>query len=294
MTTRRDLFVATYLATAAAAVGAGVPSTASAQGDGRQSTVTLERLPAGVLAIGINRPSAGNLIDLSTFFALGRAYYELEHDDALRVAVLHAHGADFSPGLDPPSWIEGLRAGVFNGPIAEFINPVGTTRPYRSKPVVVAVHGLTQLLGHELFLAADVRVAARNTSFSQGEVLRGVFPGGGGTVRFTREAGWGNAMRYMLTGDQWGADEAYRLGLVQAVVPNGQQFDRAMVFAKKIAAAAPLGVRSVLASAHQALANEDAALAALLPEFGRLMQSEDRQEYRRAVRDNRAPAFRGR
>ena len=59
--------------------------------------------------------------------------------------------------------------------------------------------------GHELFLASDIRVAATDAAFSQGEVARGVFPGGGATVRFPREVGWGNAMRYMLTGDEWGA-----------------------------------------------------------------------------------------
>ena len=129
--------------------------------------------------------------------------------------------------------------------------------------------------------------------FSQAEISRGVFPGGGATVRFVREAGWGNAMRYMLTGDEWGAEEARRMGLVQDVVPPGRQLDRALELAKKIAAGAPLGVRATRALAHQALAAEDAALAAISPEFRRVLQSEDAKEGRRARDEGRAPVFHG-
>jgi enoyl-CoA hydratase/carnithine racemase len=255
--------------------------------------VTLERRES-ILLIGINRPQVQNRIEVPTFLAIGHAYWQLDHDDALRVAVLFAHGPDFSPGLDPPSWAEGMRSQVFAGPISEFVNPVGTSKPYRQKPVVVAAHGKTQLLGHELFLATDIRVAASDTRFAQAEVARGVYPGGGGTVRFAREAGWGNAMRYMLTGDEWGADEARRMGLVQEVTEPGRELDRALEIAGKIAVNAPMGVRAVLASAHQGLSAEDAALAATFPEFARLMQSEDRQEFARALQEKRAPVYRGR
>jgi len=256
--------------------------------------VTLERLGDTVLLIGINRPQVENRIEVPTFLALGRAYWQLDHDDELRAAVLFAHGDDFSPGLDAPSWAEALRSGLFRNSIPEFVNPVGTSKPYRLKPLVVAAHGRTQLLGHELFLAADIRVAASDTRFAQAEVARGVFPGAGGAVRFVREAGWANAMRYMLTGEEWGAEEARRLGLVQDVTEPGKELDRAVEIARRIAANAPLGVRAVLASAHQALAGEDEALAATFPVFGRLMQSEDRQEFARALQEKRAPVYRGR
>src|SRR6185437_8779234 len=177
----------------------------------------------------------------------------------------------------------------------EFVNPVGTVPPRRGKPLVVAVQGRTQFAGHELFLAADVRIAARDAVFGQGEVTRGHFPAGGATVRLVREAGWGNAMRYMLTGDEWGAEEAYRLGLVQYVTPPGQQLDRAIEVARKIAAAGPLGIRETLGSAHRALVDgQEAAFTALLAELGRLAQSEDHREYFRALQEKRAPAYRGR
>jgi enoyl-CoA hydratase/carnithine racemase len=102
-------------------------------------------------------------------------------------------------------------------------------------------------------------------------------------------------MRYMLTGDEWGADEAYRMGLVQFVTPPGKQLDRAIEVARKIAAAAPLGVRATISSAHRALSEgQEAAFAALFPELARLAQSDDHQEYFRALREKRPPVFHGR
>ena len=101
-------------------------------------------------------------------------------------------------------------------------------------------------------------------------------------------------MRYMLTGEEWGAPEAYRLGLVQEVTPLGKELDRAIDLANKIAAAAPLGVRATLSSSRQALAADEAtALAALQAEFGRLLQSEDAKEFQRALQEGRAPVYRG-
>jgi len=97
----------------------------------------------------------------------------------------------------------------------------------------------------------------------------------------------------MLTGEEWNANEAYRLGLVQAVTPPGKQLDRAIEIANKVAAAAPLGVRATLASAHQAISSEDAALQALGPVFAKLIQSDDAKESARALQEHRAPVFRG-
>ena len=244
-----------------------------------------------ILMIGIDRPP-GNLLDAPVFVGVGRALDRLERDGSLRVAVLYAQGLDFSLGADVASLAAAQQAGEFP-PKDGFISPFGLRPPYRTKPLVVAVQGQTRYGGHELFLAADIRVAAADTVFSQGEVTRGVFPGGGATVRLTREAGWGNAMRYMLTGDEWGADEALRMGLAQIVVPAGKQLDAAVGLARRVAAAAPLGVRATLASARSALTHEDAAFAGLAVEFGQLARSADRRVALQAVQEGRRPDFRG-
>lgn len=279
---------------AAATAFAQTPPTSSASPPDQKITVALERLGNGVFLIGIDRPEAQNRIDIPTFNALGQAYYEFEHDDELRVAVLYGRGPDFSQGLDLQSWGAALAGGPFQQP-PHFLDPLSTAGPARSKPLVIAVQGHVTRIAHELFLAADVRVAAQDAIFNQGEVTAASFPGGGATIRFMREAGWGNAMRYMLTGASWNADEAYRLGLVQELIPPGQQLDRATDIAKKIAAAAPLGVHAVLASSHHALAEGDTVAFALLqPEFGRLFRSEDRREYIRALQEHREPVYHGR
>ena len=256
--------------------------------------VTVERLKGGIMVIGFERVEAQNRLDPALLRGIGKAYYQLDHDDELRVGVLHGLGPDFSLGGDGPALAAATAAGTFPPKDPDYLNPFNfASSPHRAKPVIVAAQGGTKFGGHELFLAADIRVAASDTVFGQAEVTRGVFAWGGASVRFVREAGWGNAMRYLLTGDEWGAEEARRLGLLQEITPPGQQLDRAIALAQKIAAAAPLGVRATLASAHQALSGEDAAFAALPAAFARLAQSEDAKEARRALQEKRAPVYRG-
>jgi enoyl-CoA hydratase/carnithine racemase len=247
-----------------------------------------------VLLIGLDLTKAQDRLTPPAIVGLGKAIYQLEHDDELRAAVLHSLGSNFCVGLDVAAFAAAQAAGTLPPKDPDFINPLGLRPPTRTKPLVVAVQGQAFSVGDELVLAADIRVAAQDAVFGQLEVTRGVFPAGGATVRLTREAGWGNAMFHMLTGAEWDANEAYRLGLVQAVTPPGKQLDRAIEIANKIAAAAPLGVRATLASAHQAISSEDAVLQALGPVFAKLIQSDDAKESARAAQEHRAPVFQGR
>jgi len=284
---------AARLAGAGTALAQAGSAPAAAPGPTKPGNILVERR-GSVLLIGIDRSEAQNRFDAPMLIGLGKAYHRLDHEDGMRAAVLYGVGRDFCLGIDREAFAAALASGQLPPKDADYFNPVGLKPPYRSKPVVIAVHGGTKYLGHELFLASDIRVAANDTVFSQGEVARGVFPGGGATVRFAREAGWGNAMRYMLTGDEWGAAEAHRLGLLQEITAPGKELDRALDLANKIAAAAPLGVRATLASSRQALAVDEAtALAALPAEFGRLLQSQDAKEFQRALGEGRAPAYRG-
>jgi len=285
--------IATGLVGAGTALAQAEPAPAAPPATAKPINILVERR-GNVLLIGINRPEAQNRFDAPMLIGLGKAYHQLDHDDELRAAVLYGVGRDFCLGVDRGAFAAAQAAGQLPPKDPDYINPVGLRPPCRLKPVVIAVHGGTKYLGHELLLSSDIRVAANDTVFSQGEVARGVFPGGGATVRFPREVGWGNAMRYMLTGDEWGAAEAYRLGLVQEVTPPGNELDRAIDLADQIAGAAPLGVRATLASSRQALAADEAtALAALQGEFGCLLQSEDAKEFQRALQGGRSPVYRG-
>jgi enoyl-CoA hydratase len=261
------------------------------------ATVTVERRDATVL-IGINRPHLQNRIDPSTYLALARVLYQYDHDDSLRAAVLFGHGEHFSRGIDVAAFAPVIASGQPFLPANDrsVQDPLEKASPARlSKPLIVAVHGDTWNMAHEIFLAADIRVAASNTDFGQDENTHGRFPGGGSTVRFVREAGWGNAMRYMLTGDHWSAAEAFRMGLVQSIAATVDDTMRsAMAIATKIAACAPLGVRTTLESAHLAIVpSETPALSQIDTQFGRLFHTRDFKEGRQADEQGRKPDFRG-
>ena len=156
---------------------------------------------------------------------------------------------------------------------------------------------LSALCAAALLLAADIRIAAAETRFTQLEVRRGIYPFGGATIRLPREAGWGNAMRWLLTGDEFDAAEAHRIGLVQEVADDGAAaLARAREIAQTIAErAAPLGVRATLASAQLARSQgEAAAIERLRPDVAALFASEDAAEGVRSFVERREARFSGR
>ena len=237
--------------------------------------VSVER-DGHVLLIGLNRPDKRNAADFAMLQQLSLAYAELENDPELRVGFVFAHGDHFTGGLDladvgPRIGADGLDITADGG-----IDPWQVSGVALSKPVVIAVQGTCLTLGVELVLSADIAVAASSTRFGQIEVARGILPFGGATVRFPRAVGWGNAMRWMLTGDLFDAAEALRIGLVQEVVADGEQYDRGLELARRVAAQAPLAVQATLANARLAVRDSDAAAeAALQPELVRLAGSDD-------------------
>ncbi len=255
--------------------------------------VRLER-KGHVLLIGLDRAAKRNAFDLPLWDGVCKAYGELARDPELRVGVLHADGDHFTGGLDLVQWTPVFQAGKF--PIPEGgLDPLGLTGPQIGKPIVCAVQGICLTIGIELMLATDVRIAASSTRFGQIEVKRGIYPVGGATLRFPREVGWANAMRWLLTGDEFDAAEALRIGLVQEVVAPGEQLARALGIAEVIAAQAPLGVYATLAASRHALAAEEATAAArLLSDLNPLMASDDVKEGLRAFVERRPGNFRGR
>ena len=198
----------------------------------------------GVLLIGINRPNKRNGFTPKMYRELGEAYTRLDDDPSLRVGVLHAMGDHFTAGLDLPTIAPLMQRGEKAVPLG-LVDPLnlgmeGYSR--RTKPMVVAVQGITYTLGIELMLAADIVVAADNCRFSQLEVKRGIMATGGATLRMAERAGMGNALLHLLTGDEFNSAEALRLNFVQRVVPVGEQLNEAIKIAKAIAAQAPLAV----------------------------------------------------
>jgi len=257
--------------------------------------LSIERRGA-VLLMGLDRAAKRNAFDLALYSALSSALGALERDPALRCGVLFAHGEHFTGGIDLPQWTPFFREGR-SAPLPEDgLDPLCLDAARtRTKPVVMAVQGYCYTIGIELLLAADIRIAAESTRFAQIEVKRGIYPIGGATVRFAQEVGWGNAMRWLLTGDTFDAAEALRIGLVQQVTATGTQLEAACAIAQTIAEQAPLAVEATLESARLTRkAAETEAIARLLPDMLPLLDTEDAREGLAAFVERRPGRFTGR
>lgn len=244
--------------------------------------------------IALDRAEKRNAFDLRMLRELAEAITAFEDDPDARCAVLYAEGDHFTAGLDLAEVGPAVKSGAALFPEGS-VDPLGLYGRVRQKPLVMAVNGYCLTIGIELCLAADVRVAAADTRFGQIEINRGIFPFGGATIRLPQIAGWGNAMRWLLTGDLFDAEEARRIGLVQEVVPAGQQKDAAIAIASTIAKRAPLGVRATIESARTTLhRGPEAAAEDLLRQARALMDSEDAMEGLRSFVERREASFRGR
>lgn len=248
-----------------------------------------------IFLMGLNRPEKRNAFDLDMYMELADAYGELHRNKELRCGVLFGHGEHFTAGLELDKWAAVFQNGKIDIPEGA-IHPLGIDEDNRcSKPVVMAVRGRCYTIGFELLLANDIRVVASDAKIALLEVKRGIYPVGGGTVRLFQEVGWGNAMRYLLTGDEVTAEEALRMGLVQQVTKPGEELEAAIKVAEKIAKAAPLGVMAALQSARTAhIEGDKAALARLIPDLQPLMQSEDVKEGIISFMERREAIFQGR
>jgi len=273
---------------------APAPPRAREQGDpmAQRERITTE-IDGRIFKIGLNRPDKMNAFDLRMLRELAEALTEYEDDDALFCAVLFAHGPHFTAGLDLAEVGPAVEKGDPLFPHG-LVDPVGLHGRLRKKPIVAAAQGYCLTIGIELLLACDIRVAAADTRFGQIEINRGIFPFGGATVRLPQVAGWGNAMRWLLTGDRFDAEEAHRIGLVQDVTDTGGQLAHAMEIARVVAKRAPLGVQATIESSRLAVEHgTPAAVEAMMRQARHLMQTEDAREGLASFIERREAEFEG-
>lgn len=257
-------------------------------------TTLLYAVENRIARITLNRPDKLNALDATVIAELGDAVGHIESDDAVGAVVLTGAGPKaFAAGADIAELAE-------QGPMDGKGRAQAGQRVMRrlercGKPVIAAVNGFALGGGCELAMACHLRVASDTAKFGQPEVKLGLGPGYGGTVRLPRLVGRGRALELLLTGAMIGAEEAYRIGLVNRVVPADRLLSEAEELARTILEQGPLAVRLILEAVDTGLdLTVDEALLLEANHFGLLSSTADMREGTAAFLGKRKPRFKGR
>ena len=258
------------------------------------STRVLYGTKDGIARITISRPEKLNALDRQTVQEIDRVVASAGQDPSVGVLIITGAGEKaFVAGADIADL---AKQGPFDGK-ARALRGQAMLRRLETcgKPVIAAVNGYALGGGCELAMACHLRIASDAAKFGQPEVKLGIAPGYGGTQRLPRLVGKGNALRLILTGDMIDAQEAYRIGLVNQVVPAGDLLAVAEKTLRGILAMGPLAVRLALEAVDQGLEMTlDEGLLLEANHFGLLAATEDMKEGLTAFLEKRPPRFRGR
>jgi enoyl-CoA hydratase len=253
-------------------------------------SIAVER-DGGVAILTIDRPEALNALDVETLTGLRERLLELRGDTETRVVVLTGAGdRAFAAGADI-KYMSGLGVGEAKQ-WGELGHDVGRLLETLPKPTLAAVNGFALGGGCELALACDLRYASTQAKLGQPEINLAIIPGWGGTQRLARICGMGVAKDLILTGRTLDAEEALRLGLVNAVYEPDELLERTLETARLLAGKSPLALAAAKAAINQALQGDHADnLGAEADRFGELFASEDAKEGLTAFVEKREPRF---
>ena len=255
-------------------------------------TLLYERKGA-IAYVTLNRPKVLNALNRATWQELRTAFEHARDDETVRGVILTGAGDKaFIAGADIGelahiSAVDAEESSAYGQEVLNLIENLG-------KPVIAAINGFALGGGCETAMACTIRVAAENAKFGQPEVALGVLPGGGGTQRLPRLIGKGRALQLILTGGMISAQEAYRIGLVNEVVPPAELISRAEAILKQIFANAPVAVKYALESVNKGTESsltEALSLEASL--FGLCAGTDDKKEGTSAFLEKRKPQFTG-
>ena len=248
---------------------------------------------SAIAYVTLNRPKVLNALNQRTWQELRVAFTDARDDAEVRGVIVtgagdkaFAAGADISE-LATATSVEAQRSSSYGQEVLNLVETLG-------KPVIAAVNGFALGGGCETALACTIRVASENAKFGVPEVTLGLIPGCGGTQRLPRLVGKGRALQLILSGGMIGADEAYRIGLVNEVVPAAELINRAEAIMKQFLSNAPLSLKFALEAVNQGLDTsvaEGLTLEASL--FGLCAGTEDKKEGTEAFLQKRKAAFRG-
>ncbi|PYR88964.1 MAG: enoyl-CoA hydratase [Acidobacteria bacterium] len=246
-----------------------------------------------VAIVTVNRPKVLNALSTQTLDELRRAILELKYDESVRAVVITGAGEKaFVAGADinelaVQSPTTGREHAIAGQQVLDLIEHLG-------KPVIAAINGYALGGGCELAMACTIRIASETAKLGQPEINLGIIPGYAGTQRLARLAGRGRALELLLTGDQITAQEAYRLGLVNRVVPGAELLAHAKALAASLAAKAPIAIRYILEAVHKGLEMpfpQAQIFEATL--FGLVASTDDMREGTRAFLEKRKADFKG-
>jgi len=257
-----------------------------------------------VARITIDRPEARNALDLYHFRDLANAWRRFRDEDDAWVAIVTGVAGNFMSGADLKTYIPqitALQKQISEGEVTEIDGCQlrdGTDAVLRSltiyKPIIAAVDGPCVAGGMEMLGGVDIRVATDNARFGVMEPKRGLFAGGGTTVRLPRQLAFPAAMEFLLTAEAFPAARALELGLINEIVPVEELADRATEWARRITANAPLAVQATKESVLRGLGMDMEAAYKLESEIaGKIFMSEDAKEGPKAFAEKRDPVWKG-
>jgi enoyl-CoA hydratase len=258
-----------------------------------------------VVTITINRPEARNSLDMEHFFQLRSAWDRFAEDDDAYVAVVTGVGRDFCVGADLKTYIPQiteLQKKIKSGEVGElggYRLDDGVKAVLRGtklyKPIVAAVNGTCVAGGMEMLGGTDLRVASDTATFAVMEPKRGLFAGGGTTVRLPRQVPYPAALELLLCADQVPAQRAYEMGLLNEVCRPADLMDRAYEYAHRITANGPFAVRKTKESVLRGLATNMPEAYTIESEIsGEVFSSEDAKEGPLAFAEKRPPNWKNR
>jgi enoyl-CoA hydratase/carnithine racemase len=242
----------------------------------------------------IDRPKVLNALNTPTWTDLHTAFEDVKKDASVRGVILTGAGdkafiagADISELANVDAY-DAEESSRFGQGVLDLIENLG-------KPVIAAINGFALGGGCETAMACTIRIAVEHARFGQPEVKLGLLPGGGGTQRLPRLVGKGRALQLILTGETISAQEAYRIGLVNEVVPAADLIARAETILKQILANAPIALKFSLEAVNKGLETaQSEGLALEASYFGICAATEDKKEGTSAFLEKRAPKFQGR
>ncbi|GAA1021292.1 enoyl-CoA hydratase [Acrocarpospora pleiomorpha] len=250
-----------------------------------------------LVIVTMDRPEARNALSTDMLIGMAEAWAYISAEPGVRVGILTGANNTFCAGADlkamgAPSTDDRVRQRAAEIPNFHWKGLLREDMP--TKPIISAIEGYAVAGGTELLVGTDLRVVAESATLGLFEAKRALFPMGGSAVRLPRQIPYAFAMDLLLTGRAITAPEAYRMGLINQIVPDGQALPKAIELAEDIASSGPLAVQAILRTYRETLAlPEDEALKISDNLGWPVIASEDAKEGSRAFREKRPPRYEG-